>query len=333
MKERPSFEPIPDELVHQAASADIAAYLMQRGEQLIPEGRSYRLAANDSLVITGSKFIWNSRQISGNAIHFLKAYYDMGFREAVQELTGAESGAGRNITLPPAPEPEPPRVFLWEDIALSPSKERTIDYLAGRGISRRLVDELIIADRLFQEARTGNAIFPIYDGGAIVGAELVGTSPQQRFKGIKTGSKYGCGYNLTYGEETAYALFFESAVDLLSFIEISRARGKTLEGCHLMSMMGLKQNIIDRTLNSLGEQTVPVLAVDNDEPGQAFVQRVQAVNPGAIVRRPAAGCELMLCDECQHDADGNRIDTCDFRYINGENGIGTCSKKKASKAK
>jgi len=198
MNERPTFEPIPSELVHQAASTDIAAYLIQRGEQLIPWGHSYRLAANDSLVITGSKFVWNSRQISGNAIHFLKAYYDMSFRQAVEELLG--SGVAEKIPLPQ----EPPHPFRWEDVELSPSKERTIDYLAGRGISRCLIDELIISDRLFQEARTGNVIFPIYDGGAIVGAELVGTSPQQRFKGIKTGGKYGCGYNLAYGDEMAY---------------------------------------------------------------------------------------------------------------------------------
>jgi hypothetical protein len=166
-------------------------------------------------------------------------------------------------------------------VQLSPSKERTIDYLSGRGISRRLIDELIISDRLFQEARTNNAIFPIYDAGAIVGAELVGTMPQQRFKGIKTGSKYGCGYNLTYGDQTAFALFFESAIDLLSFIEISRARGKDLAGCHLVSMMGLKQNIVDRTMSQLPEAR-PFLCVDNDQAGQNFI----AKNPGAATRLP-----------------------------------------------
>jgi hypothetical protein len=102
MKEHGRFEPIPDELVHQAASTDIAAYLMQRGERLILWERSYRLAAHDSLYITGSMFNWNERQISGNAIKFLRAYYGMGFREAVEELLGC------GIAEKPTPPPEPP---------------------------------------------------------------------------------------------------------------------------------------------------------------------------------------------------------------------------------
>jgi hypothetical protein len=286
MKERPTYEPIPDELVKQAASADIAAYLAARGEQLIPAGQGrYKLADHDSLVITGSMYYWNSRrgegniEEHGNAIKFLRAYYGMGFREAVMELS---SGAEKNVVLPPPAMPEqPPRPFDLADIDLVPDMERVTDYLTNtRGLSDLLVKELIANRNLFQEAQTNNAIFPIYDDHKTVGAEVVGTMPQQRFKQIKTGSKYGCGYNLSFGEQTAFALFFESAIDLLSFVELSRMRGKTLEGCRLTSMMGLKPNIVERTMQGL-EGAQPYLCVDNDEAGQNFIKAM-----GLKSRRP-----------------------------------------------
>jgi hypothetical protein len=213
MKEAPQFEPIPHEQLLAARQADIPAYLAQRGEQLIPTGGSFRLAAHDSLYITGNKFMWNSRQQSGNAVDFLRLYYGMGFREAVEEL--AASGAAKKAELPTTA----PETFDFAKIELAPDMQRVIDYLTHqRGLSLELITELIKHRQLFQEAQTNNAVFPVYDGGAIVGVELNGTLPDKRFKGIKTGSKYGCGYNLSFGEQTKFALFFESAIDLLSFV-------------------------------------------------------------------------------------------------------------------
>jgi len=50
-------------------------------------------------------------------------------------------------------------------------------------------------------------------------------------------------------------------------------RGKGLEGCRLTSLAGLKQNVIDHTMQEL-EGAQPFLCVDNDEAGQNFVQAV-----------------------------------------------------------
>ena len=89
MKENtPACQPIPREQLLAARQADLAAYLIARGEQLIPAGRGYHLADHDSLIITDNKFSWNSRQVSGNSLDFLRCYYSMGFREAVMELCG-----------------------------------------------------------------------------------------------------------------------------------------------------------------------------------------------------------------------------------------------------
>ena len=268
MKENsPSFAPIPREQLLAARQADLAAYLIARGEPLKPSGARYKHAEHDSLVFTGNAYYWNAQNEHGNAIDFLQRFYKMSFRDAVAELT---SGAATSIALPPI---EPKR-FDFADIELAPNMERVILYLnKTRGLSVELIAELIRRRQLFQEAQTNNALFPIYDGGAIVGAEIVGTMPDKRFKGIKNGSKYGCGYNLSFGDKAAFALFFESSIDLLSFVDLARIRGKDLKGCRLTSMMGLKQNIIDRTMQELPEAR-PFLCVDNDEAGQNFIKAV-----------------------------------------------------------
>ena len=87
MKEHSAeYQPIPPEQIKAARQADLPAYLMARGERLIPAGRGYRLADHDSLFIQDNKFNWNQRQVSGNSLDFLRYYYSMGFREAVMEL-------------------------------------------------------------------------------------------------------------------------------------------------------------------------------------------------------------------------------------------------------
>jgi len=211
MKENiPSFAPIPREQLLAARQADLAAYLLARGERLIPSGPCYKHAEHNSLVFTGNAYYWNVQKEHGNAIDFLQRFYKMSFREAVLELT---RGAAQSIALPPTEK----KHFDFADIELAPNMERVIFYLnKTRGLSVELITELIRRRQLFQEAQTNNAVFPIYDGGAIVGAETVGTMSNKRFKGIKNGSKYSCGYNLAFGDKTAFALFFESAIDLLS---------------------------------------------------------------------------------------------------------------------
>ncbi|MDR3314132.1 MAG: toprim domain-containing protein [Oscillospiraceae bacterium] len=287
MKEgSPHYEPIPREQLLAARQADLAAYLTARGEQLTPADSQgdFRLPDHDSLYIKENMYQWFSRQEQGNAVDFLQSYYGLGFREAVMELTSEDfSGggvAGKKVDLPAVER------FDFSEIELAPDMQRVIDYLSQRRkLSLPLIEGLIATQQLFQEAQTNNAVFPIYEQGQIVGAEVVGTLPDKRFKGIKTGSKYGCGYNLSFGEQDAHSLFFESAIDLLSFMDISRAKSKDLAGCRLTSMMGLKPNIIDHTAAQLPDAQA-FLCVDNDEAGANFIQAMQAQNPAMRVRLP-----------------------------------------------
>jgi hypothetical protein len=163
---------------------------------------------------------------------------------------------------------------------------RAIAYLSKtRGIDIIIPEYLIKCKHLFQENKTNNIIFPMYDeNNIVVGAETSGTLSARRFKGIKEGSKYGYGYNIRYTDPQggySYALFFESAIDLISFIEIERMNNKTLAGCLLVSMAGVKENIIEHTLKTFTNNLKPlqcVLCVDNDTAGQSLLKNLTARN-------------------------------------------------------
>jgi len=153
MKENsPSFAPIPREQLLAARQADLAAYLIARGERLIPSGTRYKHAEHDSLIFTGNSYYWNSHKEHGNAIDFLQLFYKMSFREAVAELT---SGEFTSAALPPAAE----RPFRFADIELAPDMERVILYLnKTRGLDRQ-IDELtaagVVPDHIYSENITG----------------------------------------------------------------------------------------------------------------------------------------------------------------------------------
>jgi DNA primase len=157
---------------------------------------------------------------------------------------------------------------------------RAIAYLnKHRGIDYEIIKWLIRNKLLYQEKMTNNIIFPMYDKtGEIVGADLHGTLTDEKFKfkKIAAGSKYGYGYNInpSQSETIKFMLFFESSIDLLSFWNIKRTENKNLEDCLLISMAGLKENIIDHFLNAFKSPLTTVLCVDNDEAGVNFTKAV-----------------------------------------------------------
>ena len=181
--------------------------------------------------------------------------------------------------------------YTLENIKLSFNQDKVIKYLnKSRFIGYDVIKHLIDNKLLLQEEDTNNAIFPMYDEkNNYVGAEVQGILEIKRFKGIKPGSKYGYGFNLRFSDngEFDYALFFESAIDLMSFVDFKiHHEGKTLTRCILVSMAGLKPNVLKHTLKAFKRQLKPVLCIDNDETGAAFMKALETEKIPFITRLP-----------------------------------------------
>ena len=249
-------------LVRKARQADLAQYLLSVGVPLVRAGGRHVHKAHDSLVIKGNMYYWNSRGCRGNSLDFLMRHMGMEFRCAVSALTGF---------VPVASSID--NAAVKKDYGVAPNFRHLFAYLIKtRGISAKLVQSLVSKKLLVQESGTANAVFKMVDeNGDEVGAELNGTLSGRRFKGVRAGSKHGYGFNLRIDAKPArYILFFESAVDLLSFVDLKTGFcGKTLAGCLLVSMCGLKPGVVSHMSGIFGGQ--PILCPDNDGAGERFL--------------------------------------------------------------
>ena len=271
------------DVIRQARQANLPAYLINRGEELEFNGRRYRHKQHQSLVFTANAYFWNSKNEHGNAVDFLMRFYGMDFDTAVNELTKKYPERPEGQKKVDMPVLVGTVNFSFASLNLSSDMRRSIAYLTKtRSIDTKIIQNLTKEKYIFQETGTNNIVFPVYDENeSIVGAETAGTLSDVRFKGVKDGSKYGYGFNISFEKPLIYALFFESAIDLISFIEIRKERGKNLKGCLLVSMAGLKENIINHTLKVFKGEFDPleaVLCVDSDEAGKNFVDSFKGQN-------------------------------------------------------
>jgi len=240
------------------------------GVPLIRKGRRHNHKDHDSLVFTGNAYYWNSRQEKGNAVDYLVRHMGMSFVDAVAALAGGSHLVSEADT------------FTHEAPKASHNCRKAVAYLhKSRGIDYSIIRELIDSQHLMQEEKTNNAVFPMYDeSGNVVGAELEGTLSDRRFKGVSAGSAYGYGFNIRNSSDKTYdfVLFFESAVDLLSFMDIKRnQQGKSLNRCLLVSMAGLKPNVVKHSLKAFKGSLRPVLCVDRDNAGDEFRNAIHAL--------------------------------------------------------
>ena len=263
--------------IRRARQTDLAAYLISKNVPLVKSGSRYKHKDHNSLVFTNNTYYWNSRSEHGNSVDYLMRHMGMSFNEAVEALTNEILPAAESDPRPSAP------TTPNHDLYLSPNCKRAIAYLCKtRKIDHSVVQRLLTTkpQLMYQEAMTNNIIFPIYNEfDQYVGAEMTGTLSEVRFKGIKLGSKYGYGFNVRFpmsvdNHRFDYALFFESAIDLLSYVDIkTRLENKKLERCILTSMSGLKLPVIKNTLKvfSTSDTTLTcVICIDNDPAADHF---------------------------------------------------------------
>lgn len=274
---------ITDEQKERAAYVNLPQFLMSHGFDLKKVGKEYVWKEHDSLHIKdngpGERGVWHqfSTGAGGDNIGFLREFMGMSFADAVEALTSEH--IDRTYTPSHTYEQKPQTVTARElSLAEADNARRVFAFLCKtRGLDYDLVASLVRQGVISQEEKTGNVLFKYYDtDGKVIGAEKVGTSTEHKFKGIATGSAGGHGFEVVRGTGEK-AFFFESAIDMLSYLQMY---DKELENCRLVSMMGVKPNIVLDTMlrhNILPENVF--LCSDNDTAGNDFAKRLQEQYP------------------------------------------------------
>lgn len=274
---------ITDEQIERANYINLPQFLMMHGFDLKKVGREYVWKEHDSLHIkdndSGERGQWFrfSENKGGDNISFLREYMGMSFAQAVESLTGEH--IDRTYTPSRNYEPKPVQQTARElSLAEADNARRVFAYLCKtRGLDYDLISSLVRQGVISQEQKTGNVLFKYYDeNGKIIGAEKVGTSTEHKFKGIATGSTGGHGFEVVRGSGKN-AFFFESAIDILSYLQM---HDKELTNCRLVSMMGVKSNIVLDTMarHDISPENV-FLCSDNDTAGNEFADRLREEYP------------------------------------------------------
>lgn len=274
---------ITDEQKERANLVNLPQFLMSHGFDLKKVGKEYVWKEHDSLHIKdngpGERGQWFrfSENKGGDNIGLLREYMDMSFLDAVEALTGEH--IDRTYTPSRTYESKPVQQTARElSLAEADNCRRVFAYLCKtRRLDYDMLSALVKKGTISQEEKTGNVLFKYYDDqGKIIGAEKVGTSTEQKFKGIAKGSAGGHGFEVVRGTGEK-AFFFESAIDMLSYLQM---HSKKLDNCRLVSMMGVKPNIVLDTMlrHNIAPENV-FLCSDNDTAGNEFARCLQEQYP------------------------------------------------------
>ncbi len=269
------------EEIEAARNTNLVDYLSANGENLIRVGaKEYTLKAHDSMRISENKFYWNSQHTGGNAVDFLQTYYGLDFQTSVRNLL-AYNGRLMSEELQAPRCQEPPSDRKTEEKPVNPlpnplaqSTERAYAYLTKtRMIDEDIVKDLIASKSIGQDVR-GNIVYKIFDKtGELSGAEISGTLTDKKHRYKQTTERNGNCFTVIPQKAEGLpdrAIFFESAVDLLSYYSLHRN-----ETAFLFSMSGLKDKEVLKTIKDYGLSPENCLiSADNDEAGKSFAEKM-----------------------------------------------------------
>ena len=278
---------VSQEEIDAAKRVNLPDFLMSQGVDLKRVGKEYIMSEHDSVHIKDNvqgemaKWYQFSEERGGDSISFVRQFLGKDFYDAVKMLNGNQtpelSYDADTITQNRTQRTElqkPEEIHLNVDT----EQKRVLAYLSQtRGLNYEMVHGLIQDGKIQQESKTGNAVFLIQDEfGKTVGAEKVGTLSDKKYKGIAVGSASGYGFEVTKGNGEN-ALFFESSIDMLSYMQLHQ---NELDNHRLISMMGVKPNIVEATMERYHISPERVfLCSDNDEAGNNFAERLQKKYP------------------------------------------------------
>lgn len=257
-----------EEQKRQANEVDLEAYLLRRGEKLLPSGHEKRLASDRSVTIRGNEWFDHETQIGGHTVDFLRIHYGLSFPEAVQELLGGYQGqvlpAAQKNDAPPKPFAPPPA---------NSNMRRAFAYLIRqRNIDRQVLIEFVGAKLIYEDADHHNVVF--------VGRDESGTVKHAHMRSTNSwGEPFrlnveGCDprNSFHYDGKDGRLFVFEAPIDLLSYISLHPDgwREHSYVAC-----CGTSSIPVFECLDRMTNPEEVVLCLDNDEAGHKASRRME----------------------------------------------------------
>ena len=205
----------------QARQTDLANFLISQGEKVKKSGSEYEwLDGSQKVSIRGHLWYHQYEQKGGDAIDFVRRFYNKDYAEAVEMLLN--NCGGQIITSPPIEKENKPFELPPRNDRMS----RVFSYLLlTRGIDKDVLYEFVRRKMIYESADFHNAVFVGYDSnGKPRHAHKRGTVTSNPYKGNVAGSQPE--FSFRFNGTSDKIFLFEAPIDMLSFISMHKENWK-----------------------------------------------------------------------------------------------------------
>ena len=254
-----------EEQKERAATVDLEYFLRQRGEKLLSSGRDKRLASDHSVTIRGCQWFDHDSRQGGNAISFVRFFYNRTYPEAVTMLLDEMYPCSSKAT------EEPPKPFALPPV--NSDMRRVYAYLVKhRNIDRGVVAYFARKKLLYEDAKYHNAVF--------VGTDETGVPRHAHKRSTNSSGKgfrlnvEGCDprYSFHHVGSDGSLYVFEAPIDMLSYITLHPVDWQRHS---YVACCGTSIQPVEKMLERMPQLDSVLLCLDNDEAGHAASQRMK----------------------------------------------------------
>lgn len=250
----------------QARRTDLANFLINQGGKVRKSGSEYEwLDGSQKVTIRGHLWYHQYEQKGGDAVDFVRRFYNKDYAEAVEMLLN--NGGGQIVNLQTTEREQKPFILPPRNDRMS----RVFSYLLlTRGIDKDVLFEFVRKKMIYESADYHNAIFVGYDSnGKPRHAHKRGTVTSNPYKGNVAGSQPEFSFHW-HGKSDRFYLF-EAPIDMLSFISMHKDNWQ-------QHSYGASCSVSDRVLFQCLKDNPNIkkvyLCFDNDQAGQLANKRI-----------------------------------------------------------
>ena len=250
----------------RARTTDLVDLLQRQGEHLKRSGAEYQWRdGSNKVTIRGNLWYHQYDQVGGDAIDFVRRFYNKDYPEAMEYLL---NGYGGTLTAAPPAKKE---VKEFEMPQRNENMRRVYAYLLHqRGLSRDVVYAFAHKNMIYESLPHHNAVFVGYDtDGVPRHAHKRGTGSQSTYKG----NAEGCipEYSFHWNGTSDKIFLFEAPIDMLSYISLNPYQWQK-------NTYAASCSVADRVLFQCLKDNPHIkevyLCLDNDEAGQTAAKRI-----------------------------------------------------------
>lgn len=261
-----AYKHFTEEQREQARRTDLVYFLRRQGETLKRSGSEYEWK-DGSQKVTVRENLWfhQYEQKGGDAIDFVRRFYNMNYPEAVEYLLG---GAGGSLI---TSEPIEKEVKSFELPPRNENMHRAFSYLhTERGIHREVILSFIQKGMLYESKQYHNTVFVGYDEKGIPRhAHKRSTGSRSTYKGNAEGSLPEYSFHW-YGISDKIYLF-EAPIDMLSYISMHR---NNWQSHSYAAACSVSDRVLFHSLETHNNLQKVYLYLDNDDAGGKAEKRI-----------------------------------------------------------